>query len=753
MNKRSIVASRYVPKRALWNKYILSYSLDGNVSDKNQTSFLAVKKALFDAFHDWEMNSCFDFIDVTPSQKSDIKILFTNDKINHKDCNRKFRGTAAHAFYRYHKKFPAHIHINNEIFWMESKKPSGSISLKTVLLHEIGHVLGLYHSDDQKSVMLVLEKQLMLFGYLSILVILFKCENVGEFKVDDSEWKCTDMDTAKLEFKVSDKFKSEIEIFYQYDICNKCDLIGLKRINPSINEESSVIIDSYYGYVFNVSSISNKISICQNLKYKNFGECGVYSLEINDINDCSIKRLQNPKRPNVWLLLGVLIIACFVLICNLIEKKEKKLREFLIRIVRSSRVKNLEDINVNELEEVIVPEQVKVKNRLHSLDTFRGISLFLMIFVNYGSGGYKFLQHVPWHGITLADFVFPWFLWIMGFSIPLSTNSLLKKYPTKRLKIFKKILIRTLKMFFIGIMLNSRFGVMLENLRIFGVLQRIAICYFVVATLELFLYKDIKIDDSKKGWKLFLSDVIWSKFHFIFVILIAITWILLSYLITVPGCPKGYMGPGGLDQGGVYYNCTGGIAGYFDKIIFGKSHLYQRPTVQKIYKTTEPFDPEGFFGIFNSVVLTYLGVHAGRITIFYKNQKTQIILWCLWGVLCFILYSALTQFDMTNGWIPVNKNLWTLTYSLITGCSSYLIFAFLFVIIDVKPYWSGNPFIYLGMNSILFYVCHSVFATTFPCQWIVSNKHLPKLLMNIWGAFFWTLMSIYFYKKKWFFNL
>jgi heparan-alpha-glucosaminide N-acetyltransferase len=147
-----------------------------------------------------------------------------------------------------------------------------------------------------------------------------------------------------------------------------------------------------------------------------------------------------------------------------------------------------------------------------------------MIFVNYGSGAYKVLQHVPWHGITLADFVFPWFLWIMGFSIPLSTNSLLKRDDTKRLKIFQKIFVRTLKMFAIGIMLNSRFGVELSKLRIFGVLQRIALCYFFVATMELLLYRKIKVDSNtnnvieKKIFVRLLNDYFIIKIIFFFIL-------------------------------------------------------------------------------------------------------------------------------------------------------------------------------------------------------------------------------------------
>lgn len=144
---------RYTPRRARWFKYNLSYSMTGLVSNKNQTSNDSARKALRDAFQNWQSVSCFDFFDVTPSQNADIKIVFTSDKNGHQDCDRKFYGTAAHAFFKYHSKYPATIHVNNELFWMESENPSGSISLTTVLLHEIGHVLGLYHSSEKDSVM------------------------------------------------------------------------------------------------------------------------------------------------------------------------------------------------------------------------------------------------------------------------------------------------------------------------------------------------------------------------------------------------------------------------------------------------------------------------------------------------------------------------------------------------------------------------------------------------------------------------
>lgn len=150
--KRSIVSSKNYLNRILWEKKNISFSLFGNEFSKDSMSVELVRNILKDAFKEWQENSCFKFNDVTPSARADIKIVFTNDRhktrakqmnlaeknYEHQRCERKFRSHAAHAFFRYHKKYPAHIHVNNELLWIESDKIPGSLSLKSVLLHEIG---------------------------------------------------------------------------------------------------------------------------------------------------------------------------------------------------------------------------------------------------------------------------------------------------------------------------------------------------------------------------------------------------------------------------------------------------------------------------------------------------------------------------------------------------------------------------------------------------------------------------------------
>lgn len=79
-------------------------------------------------------------------------------------------------------------------------------------------------------------------------------------------------------------------------------------------------------------------------------------------------------------------------------------------------------------------------------------------------------------------------------------------------------------------------------------------------------------------------------------------WLIMSSLIVihtsvtfvadVPGCGKGYLGPGGLEEGRIFYNCTGGVAGYIDRAIFGR-HMYRDYALEKVYEITVMIDPEG----------------------------------------------------------------------------------------------------------------------------------------------------------------
>lgn len=137
-----------------------------------------------------------------------------------------------------------------------------------------------------------------------------------------------------------------------------------------------------------------------------------------------------------------------------------------------------------------------------------------MIFVNYGGGAYGFIDHAIWNGLNIADLVFPWFLWIMGVCIPMSIKSTIKSGISNReallnitrvrsmLDIVNKSCIfiirfqRSIILFAIGIFLGS--GTNLNQFRVFGVLQRFGISYFVVASVCLLTMRKLEyVEDAK----------------------------------------------------------------------------------------------------------------------------------------------------------------------------------------------------------------------------------------------------------------
>jgi len=92
-----------------------------------------------------------------------------------------------------------------------------------------------------------------------------------------------------------------------------------------------------------------------------------------------------------------------------------------------------------------------------------------------------------------------------------------------------------------------------------------------------------------------IRDIIESAPQWFIVIILVVIHTSITFLLPVPGCPKGYLGPGGLYNGSSNVNCTGGAAGYIDRLVFGERHTYSG-TSKTIYQSL-PFDPEGNISI------------------------------------------------------------------------------------------------------------------------------------------------------------
>lgn len=194
--------------------------------------------------------------------------------------------------------------------------------------------------------------------------------------------------------------------------------------------------------------------------------------------------------------------------------------------------------------------------RLHALDTFRGLTIALMILVNSPGNEhvYPWIEHSNWNGCTLADLVFPFFLFIVGLSCSISLSS--KTPPSKIIK-------RSASIFAIGLFLNAfPYHFELEHLRILGVLQRIAICYCAAAFV--FLHAGKKAHE----W--------------------LIVTLLTGYWMLMTCCSPTHFGSGN------------NLAAIIDQRLLGSAHLYQ-----------PLFDPEGLLSTIPAIATTLLGNLTG----------------------------------------------------------------------------------------------------------------------------------------------
>ncbi len=367
------------------------------------------------------------------------------------------------------------------------------------------------------------------------------------------------------------------------------------------------------------------------------------------------------------------------------------------------------------VKETPVPTTSKKPVRLVSLDAFRGFTLCMMVFVNYGGGGYNMLAHAPWNGLTFADLLFPWFVWMMGVSMAISLDSSLRRGGNKR-AVWRALLIRSCKLFALGLFINNGFD--LSNWRVPGVLQYFGVSGFLVGTVCIYVSSPL------------VQGVIFTS--------ILGTFFAIERLLPInyPGysCPTGYIGPGGIGSLNKYPECTGGAHRYVDYLLVGFHHMYHRlgpdgtvlssATCSPMYRCA-PYDPEGFLGMLSATVLCYLGYCGGRVLIdadavkvkedlperFYKVVLPRYI--TVGCILC-LLAGIMCGFSANDGYIPINKNLWSVSFIFCTGGLGFLLLSVFYFMVDIKKWWSGKPFFYVGMNSIVVYATSELISPYFP---------------------------------------
>lgn len=306
------------------------------------------------------------------------------------------------------------------------------------------------------------------------------------------------------------------------------------------------------------------------------------------------------------------------------------------------------------------------RGRLASLDAFRGLTLALMILVDSpGNHGAVFtlLSHAAWNGWTIADTIFPAFLFMVGVSIVFSLDR--RKEAGSQQTIIRPILKRTAILFALGIFINifPRFN--FSTLRIPGVLQRIALCYFFVSLIVL--------KSGLRGRILWLIGLLGSY------------WLMMRF-IPVPGVGAGVLEPGK------------NFAAWVD------SHLLGR-YMWSYYGGK--WDPEGIVSTVPAIATTLFGVLTAQWLKSSFSPGSKVMAMLAAGAL--IMISGL----ILGHWLPINKSLWTSTFSMFMAGMSVISLGLFYLLIDVAEFvqWS-KPLIIMGMNAITVYILSIVFVHT-----------------------------------------
>jgi len=309
-------------------------------------------------------------------------------------------------------------------------------------------------------------------------------------------------------------------------------------------------------------------------------------------------------------------------------------------------------------------------NRLISLDVFRGLTVALMILVNNpGSWGaiHPPLRHADWHGWTPTDLVFPFFLFAVGVALSLSFARRLES-GSPRAALIRKVLSRAVIIFMLGLLLNGFPYNELASLRVWGVLQRIAVCY-LIAGLTVVLIRT----NARRAAVLCGLILIYE---------------LLMRLPLVTGWGHGS------------FALADNFVRWVDLAWPGAIHLYQGKGL--------PFDPEGLVSSLPTAAGTLAGFFVGE----YLRRQTPLVtrLRHLAGA-----GVVLTVAGLLLGWIePINKQLWTVSYTVLMSGLALLTLVICAWFIDIR-HWQRwvNPAIVFGSNALLAFVGSGLLARIF----------------------------------------
>lgn len=308
--------------------------------------------------------------------------------------------------------------------------------------------------------------------------------------------------------------------------------------------------------------------------------------------------------------------------------------------------------------------------RLLSLDALRGFDMFWIVgggaiikaFRAFGDTTWakmlaEQMEHVPWEGFHFEDLIFPLFVFISGASLVFSVSRQVER--VGRVATTRRILVRTLILFVLGVLYSGGIARGFDNVRWLGVLQRIAIAYCGAGLL-----------------------FVWFKPRVLVGVCIAI---LLGYWALLALVPVPEFGAANFQEGK-------NLPNYLDRMYLpGKRY-------------DGDHDPEGLLSNLPAIATCLLGVFSGLLL---RNSsptaQRKTVLLVVGGLV------LLATGWLWSGWFPVIKKLWTSSYVLVAGGWSAILLGLFYYVIEALGWRRGFlPFVWIGMNPITIYLLANV---------------------------------------------
>lgn len=334
-----------------------------------------------------------------------------------------------------------------------------------------------------------------------------------------------------------------------------------------------------------------------------------------------------------------------------------------------------------------------------SLDVFRGLTIAAMVIVdNPGNWStvYAPLLHAEWHGWTPTDFIFPFFVFILGMSITLSTRGV-QSVPG--------LVKRSAVIMLCGFLLAYYVRFDLATVRIPGVLFRLALCSLAASLV----YRQVlRVPDD-------------ARVHLVLALTAALLvgyWALLTF-VPPPGGVAGDLTP------------SGNLGAWLDRTVFGTAHLW---------RTARTWDPEGLLSTMPAIGTALTGVAAGLVLRSDRSDAEKMAVYLAAGG------AAVAAGLLWDARFPINKQLWTSSFVLFTSGLASIAFGICFWVLDVRGRRSAllHPFVVMGMNPLALFVMSGFMiktllwikvatgpgTTTSLYNWIYTHAFLP---LGLWG--------------------